>query len=243
MPTMPQHVAIIMDGNGRWAENRGLMRVEGHAAGIESVKTVMKCCLDAHIPILSLFAFSSENWMRPAQEVDFLMHLFLETLKAEIDSLHNNKICLRFSGNIEGLSTAIQEQIHYAEQLTANNQALMVNLALNYGGRWDIVQAVQRIAKEVQIGRLDIDSINEQSFGQYLSTCGLPDPDLFIRTSGEWRISNFFLWQLAYTELYCTSTLWPDFTKEEFEKALTSFENRERRYGKTSHQLNGKKDV
>ena len=243
MVNIPQHIAIIMDGNGRWAENRGLMRFEGHTAGVEAVKTVIKCCLEAKIPVLSLFAFSSENWMRPESEVDFLMQLFLDTLHTEVNQLHENQICLRFTGDRQGLSGAIREQMNHAEQLTANNNALVLNLALNYGGRWEILRATRRIAEEVKAGTLDIDAIDEQAFGQYLATFGLTDPDLFIRTSGEWRLSNFFLWQLAYTELYFTPTLWPDFNKEEFEKALASFQERERRYGKTSQQINGKHDV
>ncbi len=237
MLNIPQHVAIIMDGNGRWAESRGLMRFEGHSAGIKAVKTILKSCLDIQIPVLSLFAFSSENWLRPEEEVNFLMQLFLETLQAEVQELNKNQICLRFTGDRQGLSPAIREQMHYAEELTASNEALTLNLALNYGGRWEIVRAVRRIAEDIKTGNLEINSIDEQSFGQYLTTFGLPDPDLFIRTSGESRISNFFLWQLAYTELYFTPTLWPDFTKEEFEKALICFQKRERRYGKTSQQL------
>ena len=243
MLNIPQHVTIIMDGNGRWAESRGLMRFEGHTAGIASVKTVIKCCLDSKIPVLSLFAFSSENWLRPESEVDFLMQLFLQTLETEVNQLHENKICLRFTGDRQGLSAAIREQMHHAEQLTAENDALTLNLALNYGGRWEIVRAARRIAEDIKAGNLEIDTINEQSFEQYLATFGLPDPDLFIRTSGEWRISNFFLWQLAYTELYFSQTLWPDFTKEEFEKALANYQERERRYGKTSQQIMGKINV
>ncbi|OGV51873.1 MAG: di-trans,poly-cis-decaprenylcistransferase [Legionellales bacterium RIFCSPHIGHO2_12_FULL_42_9] len=238
MLNIPQHIAIIMDGNGRWAESRGLMRFEGHIAGIETVKTVIKSCLDTQIPVLSLFAFSSENWLRPPKEVHFLMQLFLETLQKEVQELNKRQICLHFTGDRQGLLPAIQEQMHYAEELTAGNQALTLNLALNYGGRWEIVRAARCIAEDVRAGNVEIDSINEQSFGQYLATRALPDPDLFIRTSGESRISNFFLWQLAYTELYFTPTLWPDFTKEEFEKALVSFQERERRYGQTSQQIN-----
>ena len=243
MLNIPQHVAIIMDGNGRWAESRGLMRFEGHTAGIGAVKTVIKCCLDSQISVLSLFAFSSENWLRPQKEVDFLMQLFLDILQKEIQELHKNQICLRFTGDRNALSPAIREQMHYAEELTAKNQALTLNLALNYGGRWEIVRAARRMAEDVKAGNLEIDLINEQSFEPYLATFGLPEPDLFIRTSGEARISNFFLWQLAYTELYFTSTLWPDFTKEEFEKALASFQQRERRYGKTSQQIYGTEHV
>lgn len=234
---IPQHIAIIMDGNGRWAENRGLMRFEGHKAGVDAVKTVVKSCLDFKIPMLSLFAFSTENWLRPEQEVDFLMQLFIETLQNQVMELHENQICLRFTGDRLGLSPLMREQMNHAEQLTAGNSALTLNLALNYGGRWEIIRAARRIAEEYKLGNLDIEAINEQTFDQYLATFCLPDPDLFIRTSGEWRISNFFLWQLAYTELYFTETLWPDFTHEEFEKALASFSARERRYGKTSQQL------
>ena len=207
MLNIPQHVAIIMDGNGRWAERRGLMRFEGHIAGVEVVKTIITCCLNTHIPILSLFAFSSENWLRPENEVDFLMQLFLETLQNEVQEFNKNQICLRFTGDRQSLTPALREQMHSTEELTALNQALILNLALNYGGRWEIARAARRIAEDIKAGNLEADSINEQSFGQYLTTFGLPDPDLFIRTSGESRISNFFLWQLAYTELYFTPTL------------------------------------
>ena len=239
----PQHIAIVMDGNGRWAENRGLMRFEGHKAGVEVVKTVVECCLENKVPVLSLFAFSSENWLRPEKEVEFLMVLFLETLRNEIEALHDNKICLRFTGDRLSLSTALQEQMSFAEQLTASNQALTLNLALNYGGRWDILNATRQIADEVKAGIIDSHSIDEHYFEKHLATAGLANPDLLIRTSGESRLSNFFLWQLAYTELYFTPTLWPDFTKDEFEKALTNFKGRERRYGKTSKQLHGNHHV
>ena len=232
-----------MDGNGRWAENRGLMRFEGHRAGVETVKLITQTCLDMQIPVLSLFAFSSEHWLRPEAEVEFLMLLFLETLRTEVDKLHENQIRLRFIGERRSLSTAIQDQMAYAEQLTHHNNGLTLNLAINYGGRWDITQAARRIAEDAKRGKIIPDDINEETINQYLDSVNLPDPDLFIRTSGETRVSNFFLWQLAYTELYFTKTLWPDFTKDEFLQALTNFHERERRYGKTSQQILGTEHV
>ncbi len=226
-----------MDGNGRWAESRGLMRIEGHKAGINTVKTVIQCCIESRIPILSLFAFSSENWLRPEQEVEFLMQLFIEVLQKELQSLHENRICLQFIGDRSRLSSAICEQMARAELLTVHNNALILNLALNYSGRDDILNAVRCIINDVLDKKIPLDSINENNFSQYLTINNLPEPDLFIRTSGEWRISNFFLWQLAYTELYFTSVYWPDFKQEEFTKALISFSQRERRYGRTSQQI------
>ncbi|KTD10199.1 undecaprenyl pyrophosphate synthetase [Legionella hackeliae] len=226
-----------MDGNGRWAQNRGLLRVEGHRAGVDAVKTVIRCCLQAQIPVLSLFAFSSENWARPENEVEFLMKLFIEALGHEVEELHQHGICLRFTGDRAGLSKELQKQMQAAEELTAANKRLVLNVVVNYGGKWDIVQATKNIAARVAAGELAIETINEELLNEALSCHGLPDPDLFIRTSGEQRISNFFLWQLAYTELYFTDIHWPDFTAEEFKKALTSFSQRERRYGKTSQQI------
>lgn len=235
---LPQHIAIVMDGNGRWAQSHGLLRVEGHRAGVEAVKTVIRCCLQAQIPILSLFAFSSENWSRPEKEVEFLMQLFIEALGQEVQELHQHGVRLRFTGDREALSPILQEQMQAAETLTLNNTRLVLNVVVNYGGKWDIVQAVKTIAKRVCAGELVPEAIDESIISQSLSTDGLPDPDLFIRTSGEQRVSNFFLWQLAYTELYFADVLWPDFTADEFKKALASFSQRERRYGKTSQQLN-----
>lgn len=226
-----------MDGNGRWAESRGLERFEGHQAGVASVETIIRCCLQSAIPVLSLFAFSSENWARPESEVEFLMQLFLNSLQDKITELHQQGISIRFSGVKEALSLPLREQMSQTEQLTASNNRLILNLVINYGGRWDITQAVKAIAKHVLIGDMNLDAIDESLVNQHLNTCGLPDPDLFIRTSGEQRISNFFLWQLAYTELYFTQTHWPDFTTEEFNRALTNFRCRERRYGKISRQV------
>lgn len=227
-----------MDGNGRWAENRGLLRVEGHRAGVEAVKTVIRGCLEAKIPTLSLFAFSCENWSRPEKEVEFLMQLFVEALGLEVQELHTHGVSLRFTGDRTSLSPTLRAQMQIAEELTAANKQLILNVAVNYGGKWDLLQATKAIAKEVAAGVLDIDAINEGLFSQFLSTSTLPEPDLFIRTSGEKRLSNFFLWQLAYTELYFTDIAWPDFSADEFKKALASFGGRERRYGKISQQLN-----
>lgn len=234
---IPRHIAIVMDGNGRWAQQRGLLRVEGHRAGVNSVKTVIRCCLENQVEVLSLFAFSSENWSRPAAEVDFLMQLFLQALKQEVQELHDHQIRLRFIGDRSALSAALCEQMIWAEQLTAENQKLHLNVVVNYGGKWDITEAVKQIASQVQNAHLPIESIDEALLTSHLSMSDLPDPDLFIRTSGEQRISNFFLWQIAYTELYFTEVHWPDFSAEEFQKALGSFQQRQRRYGKTSQQV------
>lgn len=234
---LPRHVAIIMDGNGRWALEQGLLRVKGHQAGADVVKTIIKCCLKRQIPMLSLFAFSSENWSRPEDEIIFLMQLLLEALSNEVQQLHQHGVCIQFTGFLDKLSLTLQQQIQQAQALTLNNNALILNVVINYGGRWDIVNAAQQLARKVAQGHLTVEAIDEHLFSRMLSTSNLPDPDLFIRTSGEQRISNFFLWQLAYTELYFTQVHWPDFTADEFEKALESFSQRERRYGKTSAQL------
>lgn len=235
---LPRHIAIIMDGNGRWAQNRGLLRIEGHRAGANTVKNVVSLCLRYHIPVLSLFAFSSENWLRPEEEISFLMRLFIEALGKEVQELHENGVCLQFIGDRSALSPLLQEQMGLAETRTKENKRLILNIVVNYGGKWDLVQAVKTIARKVYAEELNIEAINESEIAQALSTSDLPDPDLFIRTSGEQRISNFFLWQLAYTELYFADVYWPDFGASEFEKALASFRQRERRYGKTSQQLN-----
>lgn len=223
-----------MDGNGRWAASRGLMRVEGHRAGVDSVNAIVKCCLENGVSILSLFAFSSENWSRPQTEVACLMDLFLQALNKEVDELCKQGVALRFTGCRTPLSFILQEKMQNAERLTSDNARLILNVGINYGGRWDIVEATKKIALRVRDGTLSLDAIDEALFAEELNTQGLPYPDLLIRTSGEQRLSNFFLWQSAYTELYFTEVHWPDFNKEEFEKALTSFRQRERRYGKIS---------
>lgn len=226
-----------MDGNGRWASRKGLLRVEGHRAGVDTVKAIIQCCLKKNISILSLFAFSSENWARPEAEVEFLMDLFLQALNKEVAELDKQGVALRFTGCRDGLSPVLQDKMRKTEALTAANNRLVLNIVINYGGRWDIIQATKKIAGLVLEEALPIDAIDESLFTKYLGTDDLPDPDLFIRTSGEHRISNFFLWQLAYTELYFSEVHWPEFTADEFEKALTSYSQRERRYGKTSSQL------
>ena len=232
-----------MDGNGRWAEKQGLPRVEGHRAGVSVVKDIVQCCLEKKIFTLSLFAFSSENWARPTVEVDFLMQLFIQALGREIKELHLHGVRLRFTGNRNQLSQALCEEMRSAEAITEKNDQLILNIVLNYGGKWDIVQAAKTLALQVANGKLLLDDIDEIMFEKSLNTHGLPDPDLFIRTSGEQRISNFFLWQLAYTELYFTDIHWPDFSVSEFEKALACFNNRRRRYGLTEKQLNEKSHV
>ena len=220
-----------MDGNGRWAEKRGLPRFEGHRIGAETVARIVKSCVEKNILVLSLFAFSSENWLRPQQEVDFLMQLVISSLAKEIKELHKHKVVVRFTGDRKQLSQQLCRSIAEAEKLTKNNQGLILNILLNYGGKWDIVQAAKNMAQKIISGSMNIDEITEDTFATFLSTYGLPDPDLFIRTSGEQRISNFFLWQLAYTELYFSKTHWPDFSNDEFEKALACFSKRNRRYG------------
>lgn len=230
----PKHIAIVMDGNGRWAESRGLARIEGHKAGVEAVRTIIRCCVEKKISCLSLFAFSSENWQRPAQEVNFLMELFIEALKNEVNELNQHGIQMRFTGDRTRLSPALQEQMAEAEQVTEHNQQLILNLVVNYGGKWDVTNAAKKMTQAVMNGELDIDDIDEDVFARFLDTSELPEPDLFIRTSGELRISNFFLWQLAYTELYFTDVPWPDFSPQEFELALESFNKRKRRFGQVS---------
>jgi len=231
---IPQHIAIVMDGNGRWAENRGLERIEGHKAGVESVKRIINCCLEKKIACLSLFAFSSENWSRPVEEVNFLMELFIEALKKELAELNQHGIRMRFTGDRSRLSSILQVKMLEAEDLTKNNQQLILNVVVNYGGKWDLVTAAKKMTQAVINGDLTLTNINETTFAQFLDTDGLPDPDLFIRTSGELRISNFFLWQLAYAELYFTEVHWPDFCEQELELALASFSKRKRRFGQVS---------
>jgi undecaprenyl diphosphate synthase len=234
---MPRHIAVIMDGNGRWARSRGLPRTAGHRYGVKSVRTCIEYCAKQGVEVLTLFAFSSENWRRPAEEVGFLMSLFLEALDREVAELHRNNIRMRFIGDRELLSGALRERIELAETKTAANTALTVVIAVAYGGRWDITQAARQIALECQAGRMQIDAIDESSIQQRLSLAGLPEPDLFIRTGGEQRVSNFLLWNLAYSELYFTSVLWPDFDAEELAKAIAFFAGRERRFGLTSAQV------
>lgn len=231
---IPTHIAVIMDGNGRWARKRFLPRVAGHKRGVETVRTLVKKCAALNVKYLTLFAFSSENWRRPDDEVTFLMGLFMDALKREVQKLHENNIRLVLIGDRSKFSDALKEKISESEQLTANNTGLTLTIAANYGGRWDILQAVNKmqLASPNLIGNLKEEEIN-----QYLSMHFAPEPDLFIRTGGEKRISNFLLWQLAYTELYFTDVLWPDFDDRAIEEAIKSYQQRERRFGRTSEQL------
>jgi len=237
---IPQHVAIIMDGNGRWAKNKTMPRYVGHKAGVDSVEKVVESCIQRGVRVLTLFAFSSENWQRPEKEVSFLMGLFVSALKKQIKILHKQNIRLRVIGDISALPNKLQLQIQQGEQLTAENKALDLVIAANYGGRWDIVEAAKKIATKIASGALCVDQIDEAALSHALSFADLPDPDLFIRTGGEYRVSNFLLWQLAYSELYFTDLLWPDFDQAEFDKALNWFALRQRRYGKTGEQVEGK---
>ncbi|WP_342219497.1 isoprenyl transferase [Rickettsiella endosymbiont of Miltochrista miniata] len=233
----PRHIAIIMDGNGRWAKHRHLPRVLGHQEGVKAVRKVIKLCGEIGIEVLTLFAFSSENWQRPEQEVNYLMTLFLNTLKNEIDKLAKNNVQLRMVGNLEGFNQPLREWIDKSQALTAKNTGLQLVIAVNYSGQWDIVQAAQKIVNEVKSGALETEILTREIFANYVSLADLPGVDLLIRTSGEYRISNFLLWQLAYTELYFSDILWPDFDEQELNKALNFYAQRERRFGCTSEQL------
>lgn len=228
---IPQHIAIIMDGNGRWAEARGLPRIEGHKVGVEAVKKTIRFCIEKKIACLSLFAFSSENWSRPIEEVNFLMELFMAALQKELDELNQYGIKMRFTGDRSMLTPQLQAKMREAESLTQVNNQLILNIVVNYGGKWDIVNAAKQLAEAVAAGDISITDIDENTFSSYLDTKNLPEPDLFIRTSGELRISNFFLWQLAYTELYFTDIHWPDMNEKELETALQAFSKRQRRFG------------
>ncbi|BAP56040.1 undecaprenyl pyrophosphate synthetase [Thioploca ingrica] len=234
---LPRHIAIIMDGNGRWAKQRFLPRYAGHKVGIETVRRVIRLCAEHHIEVLTLFAFSSENWRRPQQEVSFLMDLFITALQQEVNNLHKNQVRLRIIGAREAFPQKLQTLITEAEALTASNSGLTLVIAANYGGHWDMVQATKNLAEQVKAGQLQLQEINETRFRTQLCLADLPEPDLFIRTGGEKRISNFLLWQLAYTELYFTDTLWPDFSKNHFIQALESFAQRQRRFGRTGDQV------
>lgn len=230
---MPQHIAIVMDGNGRWAKKRFLPRVAGHVKGVEAIRKTIEGCIVRNIPYLTVFAFSSENWKRPSEEVNFLMNLFLSSLEKETDKLHANDIRLKVVGDLSRFDVPLQKAIAAAEEKTSKNSTLTLTVCANYGGRWDIVQAAKRMLAD---GCLNED-ITENRLSSCLALSYAPEPDLFIRTGGETRISNFLLWQLAYSELYFTETFWPDFDNAELEKAIASFQSRERRFGKTSEQL------
>ena len=234
---LPRHIAIIMDGNGRWAEQRNLPRVSGHKAGVESVRNTVQSCAELKIEALTLFAFSSENWRRPKQEVGMLMDLFLISLEREAEKLHKNNVQLHIIGDRSAFNSKLQAQIHKAETLTTDNTGLVLCIAANYSGRWDITQAAQKLAQRVEQGILRAEDITAKKLEAAMILHGLPEPDLFIRTSGEQRISNFLLWQLAYTELYFTDILWPDFNRSHLDDALAAFAGRQRRFGYTGDQV------
>jgi undecaprenyl diphosphate synthase len=234
---IPRHIAIIMDGNGRWAKKKLLPRYAGHKAGVEAVRRVLKLCVQQGVEVLTLFAFSSENWRRPKKEVSLLMDLFMTALQREVNKLHENNVCLRIIGAREAFSDKLQELVDEAEKLTSHNEGLTLIIAANYGGHWDIVEAAKSLAIKVEQGILKSQEIDESLFTDQLCLADLPVPDLFIRTGGEKRVSNFLLWQLAYTEMYFTDTLWPDFDKTTFMDALNSFAARQRRFGRTGEQV------
>jgi len=236
-PAVPCHIAIIMDGNGRWAKQRFLPRVMGHQRGVEALREVVKSCRELGVGYLTVFAFSSENWRRPTEEVSFLMALFLKMLEREVANLHQNNIRLKIIGDRSRFDEKLQRTMLDAEQLTAGNTALTLTIAANYGGRWDVMHAVQLMLRQhPQLAQ----DFSEQDLTPYLSMNDAPEPDLFIRTGGEQRISNFMLWQLAYTELYFTDVLWPAFGREELAAAIASYRKRERRFGRTSEQVQEK---
>lgn len=232
-PRLPKHVAIIMDGNGRWARARNLSNSEGHRAGIEPLRGIIEACAELGVSALTVFAFSSENWQRPDQEVKALMNLFVESLTSEIDELHKKSVALRVIGRRDQFQTDLLERMRYCEQLTKQNERLTLTIAVDYGGRWDIVQAAKLIAERCVEGKLVPSEIDEPLFASLISNSDLPDPDLCIRTGGEYRISNFLLWQFAYTELLINECLWPDYTREKFVDDLKIFSDRERRFGQS----------
>lgn len=234
---IPRHVAIIMDGNGRWAQQKGKLRTFGHKAGVDAVRSSVRLARKLGIQSLTLFAFSSENWQRPKEEVSVLMQLFSLVLRSEVKKLNKNDIRLKVIGDISAFDSKLQEKIKQAEALTESNQSLTLNIAANYGGRWDIIDATRRIAKKVEQQQLNLNDINEDLFNQHVSTGDLPELDLLIRTGGDHRVSNFLLWQCAYAEFYFTDVLWPDFNEEVFHLAIADFANRQRRFGLTGAQI------
>lgn len=234
---IPEHVAIIMDGNGRWAKQRGNMRIFGHKAALKSVREVVEGATELGVSYLTLYTFSTENWRRPKTEVNALMQLLVSSLRKEAEALNKNKVRLNVIGNLQSLPTKAQSELKEAMDLTAQNSKLVLTLALSYGSRNDIVSAMQAIAREVKEGKLQPEDIDEQTVAGHLSTAGIPDPELMIRTSGEFRVSNFLLWEIAYSELYVTEKFWPDFRKTDLTEAIRQYQTRERRFGKISEQL------
>lgn len=235
--TKPEHIAIIMDGNGRWAKSKGLPRVAGHRAGVKTLRKLIEHAVKLKLNAVTVYAFSRENWQRPEKEVDLLMDLFISALESEVEDLHVNNVRVTFIGDRSAFSSKLQNSINQSELLTSNNTGLNLNVAANYSGRWDIIQALQSIGNEIKTNALAIDEIDELQISSKLSLANHKDPDLFIRTGGEQRISNYFLWQAAYTELYFTETLWPDFDATQLDLAIDWFSKRQRRFGKTPEQV------
>jgi undecaprenyl diphosphate synthase len=234
---LPKHIAIIMDGNGRWAKSRSLVRVMGHRMGMESVRDIVKSCSELGIEVLSLYAFSTENWRRPKSEVKALMSLMKRYIRSETDELHKKNVRINAIGDLEKLPKDVLKLLYESVEKTNNNTGLVLNFALSYSGRDEIIQAAVRIAEKIRLKKLTVAEIDEKIFSEHLFTAGLPDPDLLIRTSSELRISNFLLWQIAYTEIYVTDVLWPDFRKEDLYRALDEYQKRKRRFGRTDEQI------
>jgi len=234
---LPVHVAVIMDGNGRWAQKKGNSRIFGHQNGVIAVRETVEAASDLGIQYLTLYAFSTENWNRPREEVDALMSLLMNTIEKELDSLTENNVCLHIIGDTDSMPAKVQYQLLKAKEKTRNNTGLNLVIALSYSGRWEILNAMRKLAADIKNNKLQVSDLACDSFVQYLTTAEFPDPELLIRTSGEYRLSNFLLWQIAYTELYFTETLWPDFRKEHFYDAIVDFQKRERRFGKISEQI------
>jgi len=233
----PQHIAIIMDGNGRWAKKHGHERLFGHNFGVESVREVLKAAQEVNVKYLTLYTFSTENWNRPQEEVDGLMDLLVNTISNEVDELHKSNVVVSGIGNIEGLPDSCRDELKAAFDRTKNNTGVNLILALNYSARWEMIEANKKIASDVKAGKIALEDINETTMSNALTTGGIPDPELLIRTSGEYRISNFLLWQIAYSELYFTNVLWPDFKKEDLFEAIVDYQSRERRFGMVSEQI------
>jgi len=236
---IPQHIAVIMDGNGRWAKKKGSARIFGHQSAVKSVRDVAEGCAELGVSYLTLYAFSTENWGRPEFEVNALMKLLVSTIRKETPTLMENNIRLQSIGNVAQLPGDCQQELKEAIRATSENNGMILNLALSYSGRWELLEATQKLMEEAQNGKIDPAELTEKIFESYLATGGIPDPELLIRTSGEMRISNFLLWQLAYSELFFTEVLWPDFRKNHLHEAILSYQKRERRFGKTSEQIVG----
>lgn len=235
--TIPKHIAIIMDGNGRWAKMKGKARIYGHQAGVEAVRKVVETCSDLGVQYLTLYAFSTENWNRPEEEVNALMELLVRTIRRETPDLNQNNVRIGMIGDGHSLPKVCVDELEESKRITAGNTGLNLILALSYSGRWEITQAVQQIAQKIETGALRAADISDATIAAHLNTAGIPDPELLIRTSGEYRLSNFLLWQTAYTEYYFTDILWPDFDREALVHAIVDYQNRERRFGKTTEQI------